>query len=45
MRMVLWLSSTPVAPDQAEDLGWNESADPVREGKGEEAMIPALLDP
>jgi len=45
MRMVLWLSSTPVAPDQADDLGWNESADPVREGKGEDAMIPALMDP
>jgi len=45
MRMVLWLSSAPVAPDRAEDLGWNDSADPVREGKGEDAMIPALLDP
>jgi hypothetical protein len=44
MRMVLWLSSDPVPPEQAEDLGWNESADPVREGKGEDAMIPALMD-
>jgi hypothetical protein len=28
----------------AEDLGWNESADPVREGKGERHMVPALRD-
>lgn len=45
MRMVLWLSREPVPPERAEDLGWNESADPVREGKGEDAMIPALVDP
>jgi len=45
MRMALWLSSAPVAPDQAEDLGWNDSADPIREGVGGNAMIPALIDP
>ena len=45
MRLVVWLSREPVPPERAEDLGWNESADPVREGKGEDAMIPALLDP
>ena len=45
MRMVLWLSETPVPPHFARDLGWNESADPTREGKGENFMIPALLDP
>ena len=42
MRLVVWLSSTPVPPHMAEDLGWNDSADPTREGKGEEAMVPAL---
>ncbi len=44
MRLVVWLSSTPVPPHMAEDLGWNDSADPTREGKGEEAMVPALVD-
>lgn len=44
MRMVLWLSRAPVAPHEAEDLGWNESADPVLEGKGEGALIEPLLD-
>ena len=45
MRLVVWLSRTPVPPDQAQDLGWNESADPAREGKGESSMVPALLAP
>lgn len=45
MRMVLWLSSTPVPSHMALDLGWNESADPAREGKGESHMIPALVTP
>jgi len=45
MRLVVWLSSAPVPPHQAVDLGWNESADPVRESQGEHAMVPALLDP
>jgi hypothetical protein len=44
MRLVVWLSRTPVAPHMAQDLGWNESADPVREGKGQPHMVPALLD-
>jgi hypothetical protein len=44
MRLVVWLSSTPVPPHMALDLGWNESADPVREGKGEDSLVPALLD-
>jgi hypothetical protein len=43
MRLVVWLSSTPVPPHMAWDLGWNDSADPAREGKGEAAMVPALL--
>jgi hypothetical protein len=44
MRLVVWLSRTPVQPHLAQDLGWNESADPVREGKGESFMVPALMD-
>jgi hypothetical protein len=45
MRLVVWLSRQPVPPDHAEDLGWNVSADPVREGKGEESKVPALRGP
>ncbi len=45
MRLVVWLSRTPVPPDHAEDLGWNDSADPVLEGRGEHSKIPALRDP
>jgi hypothetical protein len=45
MRLVVWLSRTPVPPDHAEDLGWNESADPVLEGRGEDSKVPALRDP
>jgi hypothetical protein len=45
MRLVVWLSRAPVPPHLAPDLGWNESADPVRAGKGENAMIEPLLDP
>ncbi len=44
MRLVMWLSRDPVPPHEAEDLGWNESADPVRAGKGEEALIEPLMD-
>jgi hypothetical protein len=39
------LSRTPVPPHLALDLGWNDSADPVREGQGQPHMVPALLDP
>jgi len=45
MRMVLWLSREPVEAHMATDLGWNESADPIREGKGAKHMIPALVQP
>jgi hypothetical protein len=45
MRLVIWLSRVPVPPHLAQDLGWNESADPVREGRGESHMVPALRDP
>lgn len=40
MRLVVWLSEEPVPPDAAVNLRWNESTDPVREGKGEEAKVP-----
>jgi hypothetical protein len=40
MRLVVWLSEEPVPSDQAVNLRWNESTDPVREGKGEEAKVP-----
>lgn len=39
MRMVVMLSRAPVAPELAANLAWNESTDPVREGKGEPATI------
>ncbi|MET0027587.1 MAG: LssY C-terminal domain-containing protein [Candidatus Thiodiazotropha sp.] len=45
MRLVVWLTREPVPAHMARDLGWNESADPVREGKREEFMIPALIAP
>ena len=52
MRMVIWLSSTPVPPHEAHNLGWNASADPVLELKNQEtlknqgssSMIEPLLD-
>ena len=39
-RLVVWLSRDPVASESAVNLGWMESTDPVREGKGEEAVVP-----
>ena len=44
MRMVLWISNKPVPPHMAIDLGWNDSADPVQEGKGEIYLVPPLID-
>lgn len=41
LRLVVWLSSDPVTPDDAENLGWNESTDPVLEGRGEYSKVPA----
>jgi len=40
LRLVAWLSNDPVAPENAVNLGWNESTDPVLEGKGEYAKVP-----
>ena len=45
MRMVVWLSEKPVVPENAINLGWNESTDPVREGKGEDATVPRREQP
>jgi hypothetical protein len=35
LRLVVWLSQTPVTPEQAVDLDWNDSIDPVRKSAGE----------
>ena len=40
MRLVVWLSEEPVPSDEAVNLRWNESTDPVREGKGELSKVP-----
>jgi hypothetical protein len=45
MRLVVWLSRTPVPSEQAVNLGWNESADPALEGKGGSSLVPPLLEP
>ncbi len=45
MRLVVWLSSEPVPSDAADNLGWNESTDPILEGKGEYSKVPPLRDP
>jgi hypothetical protein len=34
LRLVVWLSTTPVPMDQTMDLDWNDSADPVSRGAG-----------
>jgi LssY C-terminus len=40
MRLVVWISSEPVDPDEARNLGWNLSTDPVLEGRGEYSKVP-----
>ena len=40
MRLVVWISSEPVDPNQARNLGWNLSTDPVLEGRGEYSKVP-----
>jgi hypothetical protein len=40
MRMVVWLSPEPVPSEQAVNLKWNLSTDPVLEGKGEDSRVP-----
>jgi len=38
-RMAIGVSSVPVQPWQVANRGWNESTDPIREGKGEDARV------
>jgi len=45
MRLVVWLAGTPVPAHLAQDLGWNGSADPSREGQGDAALVPAATAP
>ena len=39
MRMAIAVSSEPVPTWKVEDLDWNESTDPIREAKGEDAVV------
>jgi hypothetical protein len=38
-RMAVGVSRVPVSPPDAVNLGWNESYDPILEGKGEDARV------
>jgi LssY C-terminus len=40
MRLVVWISSEPVDPNEASNLGWNLSTDPVLEGRGDYSKVP-----
>ena len=40
MRMAIGISKAPVPTWKAVNLEWNESTDPIREGKGEDATVP-----
>jgi len=40
MRLVVWISSEPVDPNDARNLGWNLSTDPVLEGRGDYSKVP-----
>jgi hypothetical protein len=42
MRIVIGISDTPVPNADVYDLGWNESTDPIRAGKGEDAKVPIV---
>ena len=43
-RLVVWISSQPVDPNEAVNLGWNLSTDPVLEGRGEYSKVPPKKD-
>ncbi|MDW3095520.1 MAG: LssY C-terminal domain-containing protein [Gammaproteobacteria bacterium] len=53
MRMIVWLSSKPIPPHHAKNLGWNASADPTLElinqskleNLGETSLVKPLLEP
>jgi hypothetical protein len=38
-RLAVGVSRAPVSPPDAVNLGWNESYDPILEGKGEDARV------
>ena len=38
-RLAVGVSRVPVSPPDAVNLGWNDSYDPILEGKGEEARV------
>jgi hypothetical protein len=40
MRAMIGVSSVPIPPRQLVNLNWNESTDPIRESKGEDARVP-----
>lgn len=40
LRLVVWVSSEPVPPGFADNLGWNDSTDPVLEGRGQYSVVP-----
>jgi len=39
MRMVIGVSRVPISPPDSINLEWNESYDPILEGKGEDARV------
>jgi hypothetical protein len=41
MRLVIMVSREPVPSEQAENLAWNESTDPVLESRGAPSQVPA----
>jgi hypothetical protein len=43
-RLVAWISSQPVDANEAVNLGWNLSTDPVLEGRGEYSTVPPKKD-
>jgi LssY C-terminus len=40
MRAMIGVSGVPIQPRQLVNLNWNESTDPIREGRGEDARVP-----
>lgn len=44
MRLVVWISREPFSPENATNLGWNLSTDPVLEGRGEYSKVPPTQD-
>ncbi|WP_439134581.1 LssY C-terminal domain-containing protein [Pseudomaricurvus sp.] len=40
LRLIVWPSSQPVTPEEALDLDWNDSIDPILHSKGESQLQP-----